>query len=311
MSNKGKVVSVNISEEKGTVKRPVEEILIDKTGVVADAHAGLWHRQVSMLAQEDIAGFSKEMGREIKPGEFAENISITGIDLGQAAVLDKIQINEVELEVSQIGKKCHGDACAIFQEVGKCVMPKKGIFCRVVKGGKIKAGDPVDYLPRAFRFLIITLSDRAFAGQYKDRSGPHAKSILEQYFADKRWHCQFDSVLLDDDAAKLRNELTKAIDDQIDVIFTLGGTGIGQRDIAPETISSLCDKNIPGIMENIRIKFGADKPSALLSRSVAVTADKTQIYALPGSVRAVEEYLGEILKTMEHAVYMMHSLDVH
>jgi len=311
MSNKGRVLSVNISEKKGTVKHPATEIVIDKNGIACDAHAGPWHRQVSVLAQEDIDRFSKEMGREISPGEFAENITIAGINLDQAAILDRFHIDEIELEVTQIGKECHGNTCAIYQEVGKCVMPKKGLFCRVVNAGKIKAGDSAEYLPKVLRFLIITLSDRAFEGQYSDRSGPRAKQILEDYFADKRWHCQFNSVLLDDDTDKLRKKLTKAIKDEIDVIFTLGSTGIGPRDIAPENVTSVCDKIIPGVMENIRIKYGKQKPSALLSRSIAGTAGKTQIYALPGSVKAVEEYLSEILKTLEHAVYMINGLDVH
>ena len=96
-----------------------------------------------------------------------------------------------------------------------------------------------------------------------------------------------------------------------DVIFTLGSTGVGPRDIAPETVSSLCEKIIPGIMENIRIKYGANKPSVFLRRSVAAVSGTTQVYTLPGSVKAVQEYLEEILKTLEHTVFMMHGLDTH
>ena len=311
MSNKGSVISVNISEQKGTIKQSVAEILIDKHGVVNDAHAGPWRRQVSLLSQEDIELFAKTIGRQIAPGEFAENITIAGIDLNQAAVLDRFRIDEVELQVTQIGKKCHGDACAIYQQVGKCVMPKKGLFCRVVNPGKIKAGDSIEYFPKHLRFLIVTLSDRAFAGQYTDRSGPRAKQILEKYFAGKRWHLQINNIILADDAEQLTEKLNDAIAGQVDVILTLGGTGVGPRDITPDVVTDVCDKVIPGIMENIRIKYGEQKPSALLSRSVAAIAGKTQIYALPGSVRAVEEYLTEILKTLEHTVFMLHSLDVH
>jgi molybdopterin adenylyltransferase len=311
MSNRGKVISVNISEQKGTIKQPVTEILIDKNGIVNDAHAGPWHRQVSLLAQEDIGSFTKTIGREIAPGEFAENITIAGIDLNQTAILDRFCIGKVELEVTQIGKECHGDGCAIYREVGKCVMPKKGLFCRVVNPGQIKPGDCVEYIPRPLKILIITLSDRAFAGQYTDRSGPRAKQILEEYFVGKRWHLQINNIVLADDAEHLTEKLNGAITGQVDVVLTLGGTGVGPRDITPEVVTAVCDKIIPGIMENIRVKFGNDKPSALLSRSVAAIAGQTQIYALPGSVRAVEEYLTEILKTMEHAIFMIHGLDVH
>ena len=311
MSNNGKVISVNISEEKGTIKKPVKEILVDKNGIVNDAHSGRLYRQVSLLSQDDIDCFGKEVGREISPGEFAENITIAGIDLNQAAVLDRFRINEVELEVTQIGKECHGDTCAIYQQVGKCVMPKKGFFCRVIRPGKIKPEDTVEYFQKQLRFLIITLSDRAFEGQYIDRSGPRAEQLLQDYFADKRWHCRINYALLSDGIEKLSEELAKAIKEEVDVIFTLGGTGVGPRDIAPETVVAVCDKTIPGIMENIRVKYGKDKPSVLLSRSVAAIAGKTQIYALPGSVHAVEEYLSEILKTLEHAIYMIYGLDIH
>lgn len=311
MSESGKVVSVNVSLEKGTIKLPVEEIFVDDRGIVDDAHAGPWHRQVSLLAKEDIDKFSSEMGRSISFGEFAENITVEGVELGKVCVLDTIRIGEVVLEVSQIGKKCHGDGCAIFREIGKCVMPNQGIFCRVVTGGKIVAGDAVEVEARAFRVLVVTLSDRAFSGEYSDRSGPKVCGLLEEYFSDKRWHLEVDGNILPDDAKMLGKELAGAVADEVDVVFTLGGTGVGPRDITPEVVERFCDKLVPGIMENIRIKFGQDKPSALLSRSVAGVTGRTQIYALPGSVRAAEEYVGEILKTLEHTVYMIHGLDVH
>ena len=95
------------------------------------------------------------------------------------------------------------------------------------------------------------------------------------------------------------------------MILTLGGTGVGPRDVTPETITPLCDKLVPGIMEAIRIKFGMAKPRALLSRGIAGVTGKTLIYTLPGSVRAVEEYVQEILATMEHLIYMVHGLDAH
>jgi len=227
------------------------------------------------------------------------------------AVLDRFCIGEAELEVTQIGKRCHGDGCAIFREVGKCVMPREGIFCRVIRGGTVQASDRVEHMARPLTILVVTLSDRASAGEYEDRSGPRAREILESFFACRRWHVRIDAALLPDDSVRLRAALADAIGRGTDAIFTLGGTGIGPRDITPETVARLCDRMLPGIIEGIRAKFGADHPAARLSRSVAGIAGKTQIYALPGSVRAVEEYMGEILRTLEHAVYMLHGLDVH
>lgn len=311
MSDCGRVVSVNVSEKKGTIKHPTDEITIGSTGVVDDAHAGFWHRQVSLLSQERIDTFIAATGRDIGPGEFAENITVGDLDLTRAAILDRFTIGNVELEVSQIGKECHGDQCAIFREVGKCIMPTEGLFARVIEGGTVRSGDGIALTERPLKILLITLSDRAAAGQYSDRSGPRAREVLEQFLAPKRWHGDIEAVLLPDDAEELGRRLTGAVDDGVDAVFTLGGTGIGPRDIAPETVLAICDKTIPGIMEHIRVTFGAKHPSVLLSRSVAALAGMTQIYTLPGSVRAVEEYMEEILKTLEHALFMVHGLDMH
>lgn len=142
-----KVISVNISAKKGEIKRPVPMVEVVCGGIRGDAHAGSWHRQVSLLAKENIDQFSHTHKRPISSGEFAENITTIGLDLSQVNMLDRFQIGSVLLEVSQIGKACHGTGCEIFQNVGHCIMPKEGIFTRVLQEGKIKAGDSVEYLP--------------------------------------------------------------------------------------------------------------------------------------------------------------------
>ena len=142
-----KVISVNISREKGTIKEPVPEILLNEKGVEGDAHAGDWHRQVSLLARESIEKWGALAGRTVNWGEFAENITTEGITLYETNPGDRLIIGDTELEVTQIGKKCHGTGCAIFREVGNCVMPKEGIFARVIRYGTVKPGDEVKYLP--------------------------------------------------------------------------------------------------------------------------------------------------------------------
>ena len=127
---------------------------------------------------------------------------------------------------------------------------------------------------------------------------------------DKPLPENLDAVVLPDEKEQLIDELSQAVK-TYDVIFTIGSTGEGVRDIAPDVIEQICDKVIPGIMENIRIKFGSENPLALLSRSVAGIAEQTQIYTLPGSVKATEEYLPEIFKTLEHIIFMTKGLDVH
>ena len=308
---RGEIVSVNISEERGTSKTPAPEITLDENGINGDAHSGPWHRQVSLMAQETIDAFATTTGRPTKPGEFAENITTSGLALDKLAILDRIEISDVKLEVTQIGKKCHGDTCAIFREVGQCAMPKEGIFCRVLSGGKITPGDIAVHLARPLRFKIITLSDRASRGDYEDLSGPRIQTLAEEFFSGKRWHMEIERTILPDEPERLREELLAARADGIDIVITTGGTGIGPRDTTPEVVVSLADKIIPGIMEHIRQTFGREKPNALLSRSVAAVIGRALVYTLPGSVKAIEEYMGEILKTLEHLITTMHGLDTH
>ena len=177
-----KVLSTNISTKKGTIKKPIDFIELNNHGVKNDAHAGSWHRQVSMLGVESFDKFSEEAGRKIEFGEFAENITTKGMEIFKTAPLDRFMNENIELEVTQIGKKCHGDSCAIYNEVGNCVMPKEGIFVRVIRGGILKDGAELEYHPHIFKTLIITLSDRASAGEYEDRSGPKVKEAIEVFF---------------------------------------------------------------------------------------------------------------------------------
>ena len=306
-----RIVSVNVSTKKGTVKHSVPEIQIDRRGIMNDAHAGAWHRQVSMLSSEIVKEFETVAGRKINPGEFAENITVSGLDLRSVSVLDRFTSGDVELEVTQIGKDCHGNGCAVFREVGKCVMPKEGIFCRVLHGGTLKAGDKLLYRPKTLLIKIITLSDRASQGEYKDDSGSRITELIEEFFARRRWHQEIRAKILPDDATRLREELEVARKEGVDIVITTGGTGVGPRDITPDVVAEFIDKEIPGVMEYIRTKFGATNPNALLSRGIAGTMNKTPIYTLPGSVKAVEEYMSEILKTMEHLILTLHDLDIH
>jgi molybdenum cofactor synthesis domain-containing protein len=307
----GKVLSVNISEKTGTIKHPVEKITITEAGVMHDAHAGNWHRQVSLLAVESIEKFSRQAHRKINFGEFAENITTQGIELPRCNILDRFQVGDAELELTQIGKECHGTTCAIFKEVGNCVMPKEGIFCRVLKTGTIQPNDEIQLVPKVMRVSIVTLSDRASAGVYEDRSGPKIREMLDAFFTERKRRYEIETLLLPDNAEALRTHLKECRSDGTDFVFTTGGTGIGERDITVETVSGMLDKEIPGIMELIRVKYGMEKPNALLSRGVAGIMGKTIVYTLPGSVKAVTEYLSEITKTMEHTVFMLHGIDKH
>ena len=142
---KGTVVSLNISEKKGVRKKPVDEVLVKTDyGIEGDAHASSeWHRQVSLLALESVKKM-RDMGLDVNPGDFAENITTEGLDLVSLPLGTKINIGGVVVgEVSQIGKECH-TRCAIYYQAGDCVMPKVGIFIKVITGGSIRVGDSVE-----------------------------------------------------------------------------------------------------------------------------------------------------------------------
>ena len=136
------VLAVCISENKGERKKPVAAVdLRENHGIVGDAHAGEWHRQVSLLAQESIDKM-RALGLDVTAGDFAENLTTAGIDLVALPIGSRLQIGGTLLEVTQIGKECH-TRCAIFYQAGDCVMPKEGIFVRVISGGSIKPGDEI------------------------------------------------------------------------------------------------------------------------------------------------------------------------
>ncbi len=139
----GKVLSINISDKKGVVKYPVEEAFFKiNHGIVGDAHAGEWHRQVSLLGIESFERMEISEGLKLSVGSFAENLTTEGIELFTLPLGTKFKIGETILELTQIGKKCH-TGCAISQLVGKCVMPKEGIFTKVVQEGTIQKGDSI------------------------------------------------------------------------------------------------------------------------------------------------------------------------
>ncbi len=139
----GQVVAVSISDRKGVKKNNVVQgLLVEQSGLEGDAHAGGWHRQISLLAQESIEKI-RAKGLDVTPGDFAENITTTGLVLEKLPVGTRLRIGSQALvEITQIGKECH-NRCAIFHQVGDCVMPREGIFARILNGGAIRPGDAI------------------------------------------------------------------------------------------------------------------------------------------------------------------------
>ncbi len=304
MGDTGKVIAVCISEKKGTQKTEVPSIkLVPEWGIEGDAHAGSWHRQVSMLALEKIEAF-RERGADVDFGAFGENIIAEGFDFRSLPVGTRFRIGDALLELTQIGKECHSH-CAIYDQVGDCIMPREGVFTVVLEGGTVKAGDTVELIEaaadRAFTAAWITLSDKGAAGEREDKSGPLIGEILTE-----AGYNVVEGVLIPDEPAELKLQLMRLADQrQVNVIFTTGGTGFSQRDRTPEATADVCDRMTPGIAEAIRAYSMTKTPTAMLSRATAGMRNKTLIINLPGSPKAVRECLEFLLHPLEHGLEIM------
>lgn len=297
----GKVIAVCISEKKGTQKQEVNEIrLVEDWGIEKDAHAGKWHRQVSLLSFEKIEAF-REKGAKVDFGAFGENIILEGYDLRTIPVGATFQIGEAELVLTQIGKECHSH-CEIYKKMGDCIMPREGVFTVVKKGGIVRPGDEVKMtLPaadRPFSAAVITLSDKGFAGEREDKSGPLIEKMLKEAGYEVA-----ETLLLPDGKAGLQRQLMRLADQrQISVIFTTGGTGFSERDVTPEATIAVCDRMAPGIADALRMYSLTITDRAMFSRAVSGIRKKTLIINLPGSPKAVKESLDYLLPALGHGL---------
>ena len=304
MKNKGKVIAVCTSDRKGIAKTEVPFIrLIPDTGIEGDAHAGRWHRQVSLLALEKIEAF-RQKGAQVEFGAFGENIVIEGFDLRALPVGTRFRIGDTLLELTQIGKECHTH-CAIYHQVGDCIMPREGVFTVVLEGGVVKPGDEAELIEadpdRPFTAAWITLSDKGAAGEREDKSGPLIGELLA-----KEGYTVIEGLLLPDGVEALKRQLIRLADQrQVNVIFTTGGTGFSPRDLTPEATIAVCDRMAPGIAEAVRAYSMTKTPSAMLSRAAAGIRKQTLIINLPGSPKAVRECLEFLLPPLEHGLKIM------
>lgn len=303
MSMQGTVKAVCISDVRGTQKRDVQTAdLRTGWGVSNDAHAGDWHRQVSLLSYDRIQEFNSR-GADVEFGDFGENLVVEGIDFRSLPVGTRLMCGEVILEITQIGKECHTH-CRIYHKMGDCIMPREGVFACVIQGGSITVGDMMEVheqVDMRLRAAVITLSDKGASGQREDQSGPVVRSILE-----KAGYAVVEQLLLADDREKLESELCNLCDRRcVDLIVTTGGTGFSARDMTPEATMAVANRNAPGIAEAIRAYSLTITKRAMLSRAVSVIRGSTLIVNLPGSPRAAEEGLTYVLPHLEHGIQIL------
>ncbi|MFR2694012.1 MAG: molybdopterin-binding protein [Enterocloster bolteae] len=300
----GVVKAICISDKRGIEKRAIEEghFLVD-FGIEGDAHAGHWHRQVSLLSYDKVRAFN-ERGANVIDGAFGENLVVEGIDFRSLPVGTRLYAGDVQLEMTQIGKECHSH-CAIYKRMGECIMPKEGVFARVIRGEFIRPGDVMRVEPpaeeRPLRLPSLPSATKGARGERKDESGPAAKEMLEAAGYEV-----VELLLLPDEPGQLKTQLIRLADSrQVDLVLTSGGTGFpsGIRRRRPPWL--WLERNAPGIAEFIRMKSMEVTDRAMLSRGVSVIRGTTLIVNLPGSPKAVKESLGFIMGSLDHGLKIL------
>ncbi|MGQ9731769.1 MAG: molybdenum cofactor synthesis domain-containing protein [Candidatus Zipacnadales bacterium] len=302
----GRIVAVSLSEQRGTRKHnvPTAELRANH-GLVGDAHAGPGKRQVSLLGIESIRKMQAQ-GADVHPGDFAENLTTEGIEVFSLPIGTRLRLGKSAVgEVTQIGKTCH-HGCEIFKLVGDCVMPREGIFIRVIEGGEIRPGDVIEVLP-FLRVAILTVSDSAATGQAKDLSGTLLRELVESVGGEV-----VCADLLPDNYDSIAGWLRRVADDeQVNLALTSGGTGLAPTDVTPEATLSILDKQAPGIAEALRIAGLEKTPRAMLSRGVAGVRKQTLIVNLSGSPKAVREQWEALAPVLMHAVETVRGRGTH
>lgn len=299
-----KLLGICISEKKGTQKHEVESArLIPNHGIENDAHAGKWHRQVSLLNFEKIEEF-RAKGVDVSFGAFGENLIIDEFDFRSLPVGTRLKIGDVLLELTQIGKECHSH-CAIYHAVGDCIMPREGVFTEVLVGGVIKVGDEVLMIPpeegRAFTAAIITVSDKGALGKRVDESGP----LIERMLKDAGYDVK-ETLIIPDEKRQISQSLIRLADQrQINLILTTGGTGFSPRDVTPEATVAVCERMADGISEAIRMNSMQYTKRAMLSRAKSGIRGKSLIVNLPGSPKAVKETLEFLIPNVKHGIEIL------
>jgi molybdopterin adenylyltransferase len=306
----GRVLHVCTSEQKGTTKQCVPSITLRPDhGVVGDAHAGDWHRQVSLLDNADIDSM-RAKGVDLQPGAFGENIVAEALPLETLGIGSRLALGEAELELSQIGKVCH-QRCAIYHRTGDCIMPRLGVFAEVVRGGEVAPGTQIDVslaVPReTIQIAVITVSDSRAAGLAEDTAGPAvAQSVaegLQARIAQER--------IIPDEPDVIRTALIDGADRGLDLLLTVGGTGFGPRDHTPEATRDVTEREAPGLAEAMRATSRESTPYAMLQRGICGLRGRSLIINLPGSERGSIENLAAVLPVLPHAVRLARGLTDH
>ena len=300
----GQIEAICTSHKKGVAKETVTsaKLIIDH-GIEGDAHAGKWHRQVSVLDAADVEKMRQKGATNLKHGSFGENIVVSGTDISKLGLGSIIKIgNNVELSVTQLGKKCHSH-CAIYYQVGDCIMPRLGLFARVTKDGSIAVGDSVEVTStvarKTFQVVVLTISDRCSKGEAVDTAGPAVATLITN---EMDAHIYAEEILPDEQKQIEEKFKHYADGHSIDMVIAVGGTGFSPRDITPEAITAVIDRPTPGLDEVMRATSLQKTNRAMLSRATSGIRESTLIISLPGSEKASVENLAAIIPALSHGL---------
>lgn len=294
----GRVLSVNVSARKGVQKKPVDAaMLVAEHGIEDDAHAGPWHRQVSLLADES-AEKMRVAGVDIGCGDFGENFTTEGLRVCDLPIGARLRVGPTLVEVTQIGKECHAH-CAIYHQVGDCVMPREGIFVRVLEGGEVKPGDEIRVDKKSLiHAAVLTVSDKGSRGEREDTSGDALEEALRDLGV-----AAVERAIVPDEADQIAASLRRWADETpVNLILTTGGTGMTSRDVTPEATLAVLERQAPGFAEAMRAGSLEKTPHAMLSRAVSGIRGKTLIINMPGSPRACREQFAMVAAALPHGV---------
>ncbi|MCL2398527.1 MAG: molybdopterin-binding protein [Defluviitaleaceae bacterium] len=299
----GIIKAICVSDVRGVQKKEVESAKFETSwGILGDAHGGNWHRQVSILSHDKIQKFN-ELGAGVSFGDFGENLVIEGIDFRLLPIGSQLKCGDCILEITQIGKECNTH-CQIYHKMGDCIMPREGMFARVVQDGFISVGSVViliENITKQWQAAILVLSDKASKGEREDESGSLIAKMLKN-----SGYTVIDQILLPDEQSKIEETLIHLADRrQVDLIITTGGTGFSHRDVTPEATLAVGERIAPGIAEAIRSHSMSITKRAMLSRGASVIRKRTLIVNLPGSPKAVRESLEFVLPHLEHGIEIL------
>jgi len=298
----GRIEAICVSETKGMRKAPVGSVhFLSNHGIQGDAHAGPWHRQVSLLAAEDIERIHRQRLPDLSPGDFAENLIVSGLDLKTCGLGTQLCLGkEVILRLSQIGKVCH-TPCRIFYMTGECAMPGLGLFARVEQGGRVSVGDPVKCDCKVDRDLyqavVMTVSDSQ--GATEGALGPAVAQVLETRLASHVYRC----ITVPDERDPIEERLQHYCNGHsIDLVVIVGGPRSSSRDSASEATCKVIDRLTPGLDESMRLASATQA-----SHAVSGICKSTVVLNLSGSQHAVTEHLGAIVDALHHELAKLRS----